>query len=53
LTVDSGTGDITDGELITTGPNFLGTKRLQFKLNISPTVIMGGADGTVQFTTTL
>lgn len=52
LTEDSGTGDITDGSLTITGTNFFATKRLGFKLKIEPTVIMGGADGTVEFGTT-
>lgn len=53
LTVDSGSGDLTDAALTTTGINYLGTKRLKYKLDIEPTVIMGGADGTVEFASTL
>lgn len=53
LNEDSGTGDITDGSLTITGTNFFATKRLGFKLKVIPTVIMGGADGTVEFGTTL
>lgn len=49
----AGSGDITDGQLILTAPNFLATKNVNFKLKIVPTVIMGSADGTVEFDATL
>lgn len=53
LTVAAGSGDITDGELIVTGPNFNATKTLNFTLNIVPTPILGNVKGTIQFTSTL
>lgn len=53
LSVASGSGDLTDGELILTGPNFNATKTMLFKIKIVPTPIMGEADGTIEFTSTL
>lgn len=53
LSVNGGTGDITDGSLVVTGVNFLATKTLNFTLQIVPTVILGGVTGTVQFVATL
>lgn len=48
-----GSGDITDGSLLLAAPDFLATKNVNFKLKIVPTVIMGSADGTVEFDATL
>lgn len=53
LAVNTGTGDISGATLIVTGPNFLATKKLNFKLKIVPTVILGGVAGTIEFTATL
>lgn len=53
LTVAQGSGDITDGELILSAPNFLATRQVTFTLNIVPTPIMGSATGTVEFVATL
>jgi hypothetical protein len=50
---DGGTGDITDAALVVTGNNFLATKTLNFTLQIIPTVILGGVNGTVRFVATL
>lgn len=50
---NGGTGDITDGALVVTGVNFLGTKTLAFALTVVPTVTMGSVAGTVQFSATL
>ena len=49
----TGTGDITDGKIIFTAPNFNATKQMNFQLEILPTVVMGNAVGTVQFVSTL
>jgi hypothetical protein len=48
-----GSGDLSDGELILTGPNFLATKTLIFQLQIVPTPILGSVTGTIVFTATL
>lgn len=53
LASTGGTGDITDGSLLLAGPNFLATRNVNFQLKIVPTVIMGSADGTVEFDATL
>jgi len=53
LTVANGSGDITDGALILSGPNFNSTKTMLFTLLIVPTPILGSVTGTVQFTATL
>jgi hypothetical protein len=53
LTVASGTGDITDGSIILTGPNFNSTKTINFTLNIEPTPILGNVAGVIQFVSTL
>jgi len=53
LTVQSGTGDLTDASLTLSGPDFNNTKTMTFKLDIVPTPILGEVDGTVQFTSTL
>ena len=53
LSVDSGSGDLTDGKLILSGPNFNSTKTMLFSLQILPTAILGEVDGTIQFTATL
>lgn len=53
LAENGGTGDITDGAVTITGINFLATKKLKYSLKIIPTVILGGADGTVEFVSTL
>jgi hypothetical protein len=53
LTVDAGSGDITDGELIMTGPNFNSTKTMQFTIIIVPTPILGSVTGVVEFASTL
>lgn len=53
LTVDSGSGDLTDGSLTVTGSNFNSTKTLNFELKIVPTPILGSVVGTVRFSATL
>lgn len=53
LTEVAGTGDITDGAITMNGPNFNTTKTMLFSLKIVPTVILGAATGTVEFTATL
>lgn len=53
LSVAAGSGDLTDGELILTGPNFDTTKTMLFKIKVVPTPIMGEADGTIEFSSTL
>jgi hypothetical protein len=53
LTVAAGTGDITNGSMIMTGPNFNATKTINFTLLIVPTPILGAVNGTVRFTSTL
>jgi hypothetical protein len=51
--VNGGTGDLTDGKLILTAPNFNSTKTMNFQLKIVPTPILGGVTGTIQFVSTL
>lgn len=53
LSVSSGTGDLSDGKIVITGPDFNVTKTLLFKLTIVPTPILGAVTGTVEFTSTL
>lgn len=53
LSVAAGSGDLTDGELILSAPNFNATKTMNFKIKVVPTPIMGEADGTIEFTSTL
>lgn len=53
LSVAAGSGDLTDGQLILSAPNFNATKTMNFKIKIVPTPIMGEADGTLEFTSTL
>jgi len=51
--VNGGTGDLTDGKLILTAPNFNSTKTMNFQLDIVPTPILGSVTGTIQFVSTL
>lgn len=53
LTVSAGTGDITNGSITITGPNFNATKTLNFTLLIVPTPILGAINGVVRFSATL
>lgn len=53
LTVVAGTGDITNGSLTMTGPNFNSTKTINFTLLIVPTPILGAVNGVIRFTSTL
>ena len=53
LSVANGTGDLTDGSLILSAPNFNSTKTMSFTLNIVPTPILGTVNGTVQFTSSI
>jgi hypothetical protein len=53
LTVNAGTGDLTNAAMTVTGPNFNSTKKLLFELDIVPTPILGSVDGTIRFTATL
>lgn len=53
LTVGAGTGDLTDGAIVMTGPNFNSTKTIDFTLSIVPTPILGAVDGIVKFSSTL
>lgn len=49
---DSGTGDITTGGIVITGPNFNSTRTLLYTVSILPTPIVGGANGLIRFTST-
>jgi hypothetical protein len=51
--VNGGTGDLTDGKLILTAPNFNATKTMNFSLQIVPTPILGSVVGTIQFVSTI
>jgi hypothetical protein len=53
LSVNTGTGDITSGNIILSGPNFNSTRTMNFTLNIVPAPGLGGVAGTIQFTATL
>lgn len=53
LTVAAGTGDITNGSIIMTGPNFNATKTINFELIIIPTPILGAINGVIRFSSTL
>lgn len=53
LTVAAGTGDITDGSITMTGPNFNATKTINFTLVIVPTPILGAINGIIRFSSTL
>lgn len=53
LSVANGSGDITDGALILSAPNFNATRTINFKIKIVPTPILGDVDGTVEFDATL
>ena len=53
LTVNSGSGDVSDASITVTGVNFNATKTLNFVINIVPTPILGKVNGTIQFTATL
>ena len=53
LTVASGSGDITDGQIVITGVNFLATKTVNFVITVVPTVILGSVVGTIEFAATL
>ncbi len=53
LTVQAGTGDITNGSITMTGPNFNATKTINFELVIVPTPILGAINGVIRFSSTL
>jgi hypothetical protein len=53
LTVAAGTGDITNGSMTMTGPNFNATKTINFTLVIVPTPILGAINGVIRFSATL
>jgi hypothetical protein len=53
LTVQAGTGDITNGSITMTGPNFNATKTINFTLVIVPTPILGAINGVIRFSSTL
>jgi hypothetical protein len=53
LTTTAGTGDITNGSITITGPNFNATKTINFVLLIVPTPILGAINGTIRFSATL
>jgi hypothetical protein len=53
LSVNSGSGDLSDGSITLTGPNFNATKTINFVINIVPTPILGSVNGTIQFSATL
>jgi hypothetical protein len=53
LTVQAGTGDITNGSITMTGPNFNATKTINFTLLIVPTPILGAVNGVIRFSSTL
>jgi hypothetical protein len=53
LTASAGTGDITNGSMTMTGPNFNATKTINFTLVIVPTPILGAINGVIRFSATL
>jgi hypothetical protein len=53
LSVASGTGDLSDGNLILFAPNFNSTKRIEFEIDIVPTPILGSVNGKIRFSGTL
>lgn len=53
LSVNSGSGDLSDGSITLTGPNFNATKTINFVIKIVPTPILGAVNGTIQFSATL
>ena len=53
LSVASGSGDLSDGSMIMSGPNFNATKTINFELDLSPTPILGAANGKVRFSSIL
>lgn len=53
LSAASGSGDITDGEIVFTGPNFNSTRALLFTLSIAGEPIVSNVNGTVQYVSTL
>jgi hypothetical protein len=53
LSVASGSGDLSDGSITLTGPNFNATKTINFVINIVPTPILGAVNGTIQFSASL
>lgn len=53
LTVSGGTGDITNGSMVMTGPNFNATKTINFTLVIVPTPILGAINGVIRFSSTI
>lgn len=53
LSADSGSGDISGGELTVTGPNYNADAKLFFTLRLVRSTILGDVIGTVQFVTTL
>lgn len=48
-----GTGDLSDGSMTITGPNFNATKQLNYTLKFVPTPILGNVIGTIQSVSTL
>lgn len=53
LTTAAGTGDITNGSITITGPNFNATKTINFVLLIVPTPILGAINGVIRFSATI
>lgn len=51
-TVNNGTGDITDGKLLLSAPNFNNTKTVTFTLEIIPTPLVGSVTGVITFVST-
>jgi len=51
--VNGGTGDLTDGKLTLSAPNFNSTKTMNFTLKIVPTPILGSVTGTIEFVSTI
>lgn len=53
LSAASGSGDITDGSLTVTGPNYAATGELDFSIKLVRATILGNVVGTMQFALTL
>lgn len=53
LTAASGSGDITDGAITVTGPNYAATGELDFEITLVRATILGNVVGKMQFALTL
>lgn len=53
LTAASGSGDISDGKIVVSGPNYAGTGNLKFAITMTRATILGEVDGTIEFALTL